>query len=80
VSRQVDSNVLNNLELGRNAREDTPLASTVYPDYKRDMYPLVPAIIGLKVVEMQKVLRLEMTMLWGKYTYHYCSYRSSLAF
>ncbi|KAG8723744.1 hypothetical protein FRC09_001951 [Ceratobasidium sp. 395] len=47
---------------GKNTEADT--SPTVYPDYERDMRPLVPAVTGLKVVELQKILRLKLTTLW----------------
>ncbi|KAG8719904.1 hypothetical protein FRC09_010423 [Ceratobasidium sp. 395] len=44
---------------------DTELGPTVYPDYDHDMYPLVPVVTGLKVVDLQKILRLQFTLLWA---------------
>ncbi|KAG8719735.1 hypothetical protein FRC09_010685 [Ceratobasidium sp. 395] len=44
---------------------DTESGPTVYPDYDHDMYPLVPVVTGLKVVDLQKILRLQFSMLWA---------------
>ncbi|KAG8696528.1 hypothetical protein FRC09_008409, partial [Ceratobasidium sp. 395] len=41
------------------------LTPTAYPDYEHDMYPLVPDIVGLKVADLQKLLRLVFSLLWG---------------
>ncbi|KAG8779016.1 hypothetical protein FRC12_024683, partial [Ceratobasidium sp. 428] len=49
---------------GKNAEANT--GPTVYPDYNQDMYPLIPVVTGLKVVELQKILRQQFTMLWTK--------------
>ncbi|KAG8790702.1 hypothetical protein FRC12_011261 [Ceratobasidium sp. 428] len=32
------------------------LTPTAYPDYEHDMYPLVPSIVGLKVIDLQNVM------------------------
>ncbi|KAG8695685.1 hypothetical protein FRC09_009000 [Ceratobasidium sp. 395] len=40
------------------------LTPTAYPDYEHDMYPLVPSIVGLKVVDLQKLLCLVFSLLW----------------
>jgi hypothetical protein len=55
--------------LGKNLQTCGDPTATVYPDYERDMYPLVPAIVGLRATELQKIVRLEFTQLWSKY-YH----------
>ncbi|KAG8775813.1 hypothetical protein FRC12_001265 [Ceratobasidium sp. 428] len=40
------------------------LTPTAYPDYEHDMYPLIPAIVGLKVSDLQKLLRSVFSLLW----------------
>ncbi|KAG8691061.1 hypothetical protein FRC08_010282 [Ceratobasidium sp. 394] len=37
---------------------------TIYPDSARNGYPLVPVIVGLKVVQLQKMVRLAFKFLW----------------
>ena len=53
---------------GKNIVKDGVPIATVYPDpnAEHDMHPCIPAIIGLKVLEMQKVFRLFMKALWSK--------------
>ncbi|KAF8595398.1 hypothetical protein BDV93DRAFT_575386 [Ceratobasidium sp. AG-I] len=51
---------------GKNIVKDGIPVATVYPDpnAEHDLHPCIPAIIGLKVLEMQKVFRLFMKALW----------------
>ncbi|KAG8793304.1 hypothetical protein FRC12_003179 [Ceratobasidium sp. 428] len=40
------------------------LTPTAYPDYEHDMYPLVPDIVGMRVADLQKLLRVVFSLLW----------------
>ncbi|KAF8594419.1 hypothetical protein BDV93DRAFT_515798 [Ceratobasidium sp. AG-I] len=51
---------------GKNIVKDGVPIATVYPDpnAEHDLHPCIPAIIGLKALEMQKVFRLFMKAVW----------------
>ena len=51
---------------GKNIPLNSDPSPTVYADDKHDNFPLVPITRGLKTAELQKILRLVFTLLWGK--------------
>ncbi|KAG9078794.1 hypothetical protein FRC06_008163, partial [Ceratobasidium sp. 370] len=50
---------------GKRVTVDGEPPKTVFPDYTHDMFPLVPVVIGLKVIEVQKIFRVKLVKTWA---------------